>query len=148
MAAAQGVCIHHIARGSADVKRLAKFYQEVHSEFASRFPPVCFYFLQKETETTSPSNTLCFAQILGFERVESPNLGIEVVWLRLPPVFTLHLIQKDPESKLPETPWNPSSAVVDPKHLTRSHHICFSISNYESFVQTLKVTFLLISDNR
>ncbi|KAL6343483.1 hypothetical protein AAG906_024848 [Vitis piasezkii] len=113
MAAAQGVCIHHIARGSADVKRLAKFYQE----------------------------------ILGFERVESPNLGVEVVWLRLPPVFTLHLIQKDPESKLPETPWNASSAVVDPKHLTRSHHICFSISNYESFVQTLKEKGIEIFEN-
>ncbi|XP_019108068.1 glyoxylase I 4 isoform X3 [Beta vulgaris subsp. vulgaris] len=29
MAAAQGVCLNHIARESADVKRLATFYQQI-----------------------------------------------------------------------------------------------------------------------
>lgn len=38
MAAAQGVCIHHIARETADVKRLAKFYQEVPSD-----SPLCVF---------------------------------------------------------------------------------------------------------
>ncbi|URE39428.1 cysteine synthase [Musa troglodytarum] len=101
MAAAEGARLHHIARESPDVKRLAAFYQEV----------------------------------LGFERIEAPKFGeFEVIWLRLPPSFSLHLIEKDPRSKLPERP----SAVADPSALPRGHHICFAVSNYEAFVQTLK----------
>ncbi|XP_057957578.1 lactoylglutathione lyase [Malania oleifera] len=105
MAAAKDVCINHIARESADVKCLAKFYQE----------------------------------IFGFEQIENPDFGkLEVIWLRLPPAFALHLIQRDPESRLPEGPWSSTSAVADPKHLPRGHHICFSVSNFDSVVQTLK----------
>ncbi|CAL9760983.1 unnamed protein product, partial [Musa acuminata subsp. burmannicoides] len=101
MAAAEGARLHHIARESPDVKRLAAFYQEV----------------------------------LGFERIETPKFGeFEVIWLRLPPSFSLHLIEKDPRSKLPEGP----SAVADPSALPRGHHISFAVSNYETFVQTLK----------
>ncbi|KAJ4968020.1 hypothetical protein NE237_014721 [Protea cynaroides] len=105
MAAAKGVCLHHISRETSDLKRLAKFYKE----------------------------------ILGFEELESPKFGdFGVVWLRLPPVFGLHLIERNPETKLPEGPWSSTAAIADPKNLPRGHHICFAVSNYDSFVQTLK----------
>ncbi|RRT46474.1 hypothetical protein B296_00040413 [Ensete ventricosum] len=114
MAAAEGARLHHIARESPDVKRLAAFYQEVCN----------FHF-----------------QVLGFERIEAPKFGeFEVIWLRLPPSFSLHLIEKDPRSKLPEGP----SAVADPSALPRGHHISFAVSNYEAFVQTLNVRPFLI----
>ncbi|GAB4843367.1 hypothetical protein Ancab_013333 [Ancistrocladus abbreviatus] len=102
---AQGVCLNHIARESTDIKRLAKFYQE----------------------------------ILGFDEIDSPKFGeFEVIWLRLPPYFSLHLIQRNPQAKLPEGPYSASSPVADPKDLPRGHHICFSVSNFDSFVQFLK----------
>ncbi|KAJ7954876.1 Lactoylglutathione lyase/glyoxalase I family protein [Quillaja saponaria] len=81
--AAKVVSLSHISRESSDIKRLAKFYQE----------------------------------IFGFEEIESPNFG---------------------EFKLPEGPWSATSPVADPKHLPRGHHICLSVSNFESFLQTLK----------
>ncbi|KAK8953453.1 hypothetical protein KSP40_PGU021882 [Platanthera guangdongensis] len=107
-ARAIGVRLNHIARESSDVKRLAAFYQEV----------------------------------LGFERIESPNYrDFEVIWLRLSPDVTLHLIERHHlESKLPEgihvSP--PASVVTDPRVLPRSHHVCFGVSNYDDFVQSLK----------
>ncbi|KAK9287795.1 hypothetical protein L1049_016235 [Liquidambar formosana] len=105
MAAAKGACLNHVARETTDLKRLAKFYQE----------------------------------ILGFEEIESPKFGsFEVIWLRLGPSFALHLIQRNPENRLPEGPWSATSAVADPKNLPRGHHIAFSVSNFDSFVQTLK----------
>ncbi|KAF5189364.1 Lactoylglutathione lyase / glyoxalase I family protein [Thalictrum thalictroides] len=104
--AAEGVCLNHIARESADVNRLAKFYQE----------------------------------ILGFERLETPKFGeFEVIWLKLPPAFSLHLIQRDPAIKLPEGPFSATPrTIADPKNLPRGHHVSFAVSNYDSFVQTLK----------
>ncbi|CAK9142685.1 unnamed protein product [Ilex paraguariensis] len=102
--AAVGAYLNHVSRESSDIKRLAKFYQE----------------------------------IFGFEQVESPKLAFDVIWLKLGPSFYLHLIERDPETKLPEGPWSASSAVADPKDLPRGHHICFSVSNFDSFVQTLK----------
>ncbi|CAN6439744.1 unnamed protein product [Victoria cruziana] len=101
---ARGVHLHHIAKQTNDVGRLAQFYQE----------------------------------ILGFERTENPDLGFEVVWLKLPPSFSLHIIKKSPESRLPESPWSSSEAIKDPRHLPRGHHISFAVSNYDSFVQGLK----------
>ncbi|KAF7151531.1 hypothetical protein RHSIM_Rhsim02G0025700 [Rhododendron simsii] len=104
MAAAKGACLNHVSRESSDIKRLAKFYQE----------------------------------IFGFEQVESPKLEFDVIWLKLPSFF-LHLIERNPETRLPEGPWSATSADTDPKKLPRGHHICFSIANFDSFVQTLKV---------
>ncbi|KAL3505929.1 hypothetical protein ACH5RR_031311 [Cinchona calisaya] len=79
-----------------------------------------------------------YKEIFGFEQVESPKREFEVIWLKLGPSFYLHLIERDPTAKLPESPWSASSAVADPKNLPRGHHICFSVSNFDSFVQTLK----------
>ncbi|ONK74325.1 uncharacterized protein A4U43_C03F5080 [Asparagus officinalis] len=105
-AAAAGVHLNHIARETADVKRLASFYEE----------------------------------ILGFERIETPKFGdFEVIWLKLPP-FALHLIERDPRSKLPESPYSAPQPVgdIDPKAISRGHHLSFGVSNYEYFVKTLK----------
>ncbi|KAJ1384352.1 Vicinal oxygen chelate [Sesbania bispinosa] len=104
--AAEGVSLNHISRESSDIKRLAKFYQEM----------------------------------FGFEEVESPVFGeFKVVWLRLPSSsLYLHLIERDPTNNLPEGPWSATSPVADPSHLPRGHHLCFSVSNFQSFLNTLK----------
>ncbi|XAR54674.1 Lactoylglutathione lyase [Bertholletia excelsa] len=104
MAAAEGACLNHVSRESLDIKRLAKFYQE----------------------------------IFGFEQVESPTFVFDTIWLKIPPSFYLHLIERNPENRLPEGPWSAASAVKDPSHLPRGHHICFSVANFDSFIQTLK----------
>ncbi|KAF8041607.1 hypothetical protein BT93_A0261 [Corymbia citriodora subsp. variegata] len=86
-----------------------------------------------------------YKEILGFEEVESPNVGFKVIWLSLPSTgFFFHLIERLPETRLPEGPYSTSSPTVDPKHLLRGHHVCFTISNFESFVQTLKVNSFLV----
>ncbi|KAM7485523.1 hypothetical protein LguiA_001532 [Lonicera macranthoides] len=79
-----------------------------------------------------------YQQTFGFEEIESPKLEFKVIWLRLPPSLYLHLIERDPQNKLPEGPWSATSAVAEPKNLPRGHHICFSVSNFDYFVQTLK----------
>lgn len=130
MAAAEGVRLHHIARESADVKRLAAFYQEVRRHHYQLLPK----------RFVIPSLPLLFLQVLGFELIDSPKFGeFKVIWLRLPPSFSLHLIEKNPESKLPEGP----STVADPSALPRGHHISFAVSNYDAFVQAIKVRSLL-----
>lgn len=80
-------------------------------------------------------------QILGFEKVETPDFGFGVIWLKLSPCFYLHLIDRDPTTKLPEGPWSSVSAVKEPSNLPRGHHIAFSVANFDSFVHTLKVIF-------
>ncbi|KGN44241.1 uncharacterized protein LOC101211159 [Cucumis sativus] len=82
-----------------------------------------------------------YKEMFGFEEIESPDFGeLKVIWLNLPSAFQLHLIQRDPNSKLPEGPWSATSPVADPSHLPRGHHICFSvpISNFDSVVHALK----------
>ncbi|KAK9070808.1 hypothetical protein SSX86_011210 [Deinandra increscens subsp. villosa] len=81
-----------------------------------------------------------YQQVFGFERIESPNFEFKVIWLKLSPSFCLHLIERDPNSKLPEGPWscNSEEAVADPKELFRGHHICFTVSNFDSFVAAIK----------
>ena len=81
-------------------------------------------------------------QILGFEQIESPKFDqFEVIWLRssLPPYFSLHLIQRNPSTNLPEGPFSAASPIKDPSHLPRGHHVSFSVSNFDEFVQFLKV---------
>lgn len=79
-------------------------------------------------------------QILGFEQIEAPDLGFKVIWLSLPSTgFAMHFIERLPEARLPEGPYSATSPTADPKFLPRGHHLCFSVSNFDSFVQTLKV---------
>ncbi|KAK4587310.1 hypothetical protein RGQ29_024144 [Quercus rubra] len=80
-----------------------------------------------------------YKEIFGFEEIESPNfLEFKVIWLNLPSAFQLHLIERNPSNNLPEGPWSATSPVVDPSHLPRGHHICFTVSNLDSFLQSLK----------
>ncbi|XP_062146115.1 glyoxylase I 4 [Alnus glutinosa] len=80
-----------------------------------------------------------YKEIFGFEEIESPNfLEFKVIWLNLASAFQLHLIERNPSTKLPEGPWSATSPVADPSHLPRGHHICFSVSNFDSFVRTLE----------
>ncbi|KAK9992637.1 hypothetical protein SO802_027622 [Lithocarpus litseifolius] len=80
-----------------------------------------------------------YKEIFGFEEIESPNfLEFKVIWLNLSSAFQLHLIERNPSNNLPEGPWSATAPVVDPSHLPRGHHICFTVSNFESFLQSLK----------
>ncbi|XP_057450263.1 uncharacterized protein LOC130741393 isoform X2 [Lotus japonicus] len=82
-----------------------------------------------------------YKEVFGFEEVESPVFGeFKVVWLRLPSsLLYLHVIERNPNNNLPEGPWSATAPVVDPSHLPRGHHLCFSVSNLQSLLQTLKV---------
>ncbi|CAH1427953.1 unnamed protein product [Lactuca virosa] len=79
-----------------------------------------------------------YQEIFGFERIESPKFEFKVIWLRQSPSFCLHLIERNPNTKLPEGPWSATDAVADTKNLFRGHHLCFTVSNFDSFVKTLK----------
>ncbi|CAB4292060.1 unnamed protein product [Prunus armeniaca] len=79
-----------------------------------------------------------YKEIFGFEEIESPNLEFKVIWLKGPGAFAFHLIERNPDYNLPEGPWSATSPVADPSHLPRGHHVCFSVSNFHSFVQALK----------
>ncbi|XP_010543021.1 PREDICTED: lactoylglutathione lyase [Tarenaya hassleriana] len=81
-----------------------------------------------------------YKEVFGFEEIESPDFGdVKVIWLDLHGAFPMHLIQRNPSTKLPEGPYSAdTSAVRDPSHLPMGHHICFSVSDFDSLVQSLK----------
>ncbi|XP_059429184.1 glyoxylase I 4 [Corylus avellana] len=80
-----------------------------------------------------------YKEIFGFDEIESPEFGeFKVIWLNLASAFQLHLIERNPSTKLPEGPWSATAPVADPSHLPRGHHICFSVSNFDSFVRNLQ----------
>ncbi|KAJ0092020.1 hypothetical protein Patl1_25358 [Pistacia atlantica] len=80
-----------------------------------------------------------YKEIFGFEEIETPDFGeFKVIWLNLPGAFALHLIERSPVTKLPEGPYSATSPVADASHLPRGHHICFSVTNFDSFVRTLQ----------
>lgn len=100
---------------------------------------ICLNHIARETDDVKRLVNF-YQEILGFEAIETPKFGdFDVVWLRLPPYFSMHIIQRNPESKLPEGPFNSTSAITDPKRLPRGHHLSFSVSNFDSFVQSLKL---------
>ncbi|CAM8924392.1 unnamed protein product [Rhodiola kirilowii] len=79
-----------------------------------------------------------YQEILGFERIESPKLDFNIIWLSLPPdhAVQIHIIERNPEVNLPEGASH-SALDHDPNFLRRGHHVCFSVSNFHSFLQTL-----------
>ncbi|KAK3190061.1 hypothetical protein Dsin_029622 [Dipteronia sinensis] len=84
-----------------------------------------------------------YQEIFGFEEMKAPDFGdFKVIWLNLPGAFALHLIERSHVTKLPEGPYSATSAVADPSHLPRGHHICFSVSNFDSFVNSLKLFYV------
>lgn len=65
-----------------------------------------------------------YEEVLGFERVASPNYpAFQVAWLRLPgtPGVALHIIERAPPAQLP-----------------RRHHLAFSVADYDGFLTGLK----------
>ncbi|MCL7045212.1 hypothetical protein MKW94_010268 [Papaver nudicaule] len=99
---------------------------------------VCLHHIARETPDVERLVKF-YEEIFGFERIETPDFGaMKVVWLKISPVSSLHLIEKNPEAKLPESPWSTEGGVTDPKHLPRGHHLCFAVSNYDTVLQTLK----------
>ncbi|XP_073303446.1 uncharacterized protein [Primulina huaijiensis] len=79
-----------------------------------------------------------YKETFGFEQVESPTFDFEVIWLKLGSSLFLHLIERNPNSTLPESPWSATSAVEDPRNLPRGHHICIYVPNFDSLLQNLK----------
>lgn len=141
-----GATLSHISRESSDIRRLADFYKEVSSIFYKtksnhlRFQFFFFYWERMIIKSTEFLFILFCVQIFGFEEIEAPNFGeFKVIWLNLPGAFALHLIERNPGTKLPEGPYSTTSPTADPSHLPRGHHICFTVSDFDSFLQTLKV---------
>lgn len=129
-ALAQGATLDHVARESYDIKSLAQFYQEVYT----------YIYIYIFLLFVCSFGGVSFLQVLGFEEIESPKFEFGVIWLKLSPNVCLHLIERDIYSKLPESPYTADdTATVDTRHLYRGHHLCFSVSNFDSFVQALKV---------
>lgn len=58
--------------------------------------------------------------MLGFEKMETPQSfgDFNVTWLRLPPIYQLHVVERDPKSRLPESPFVVPS---DAKYVTADH---------------------------
>lgn len=81
-----------------------------------------------------------YEEVLGFKHMETPSFGnIEVVWLTLPPCFSLHVIQRNPEARLPESPLNaPADSRKDPSNLPTGHHLSFCVADYDACIKTLK----------
>ncbi|KAI3790414.1 hypothetical protein L2E82_03430 [Cichorium intybus] len=104
-----------------------------------------------ERKAERKSLTVKFKNLLGkshgcflLEPYPAPGFSVwrfdcKVIWLQQSPSFCLHLIERDSNTKLPEGPWSANGAVADPKNLPRGHHLCFSVSDFDSFVKTLKV---------
>ncbi|KAJ6796918.1 Uncharacterized protein M6B38_220915 [Iris pallida] len=100
---------------------------------------VRLHHISRETSDLNRLGTF-YQEILVFERIESPKFpDFEVVWLKLDHIY-LHLIERNPQSKLPEGPFSAPEGCdsVDPKAISRGHHLCFGVSNFDSFVQKLK----------
>ncbi|PWA63797.1 lactoylglutathione lyase / glyoxalase I family protein [Artemisia annua] len=98
----------------------------------------CFNHLSRESSDIERLANF-YQEIFGLERIESPKFDFKVIWLRQSPSFCLHLIERDPQTKLPEGPWSATDdSLADPTKLFRGHHLCFDVANFDSFLQTLK----------
>ncbi|KAK9083840.1 hypothetical protein Scep_030311 [Stephania cephalantha] len=76
-----------------------------------------------------------YEEVLGFERIETPAFdGGEVIWMRLPnSKTTIHISQR-----MEAGPRLEERSGADPKRLPRGHHVCFSVTNFDEFVRSLK----------
>uniref|UniRef100_A0A0E0D469 VOC domain-containing protein n=1 Tax=Oryza meridionalis TaxID=40149 RepID=A0A0E0D469_9ORYZ len=80
-----------------------------------------------------------YEEVLGFERVASPNYpAFQVAWLRLPgtPGVALHIIERDPAAAPAAVA--PGAAGAPPAQLPRRHHLAFSVADYDGFLAGLK----------
>lgn len=112
-AIAEGVRLHHIARETSDVERLAAFYAEV---------------LGFERVGAPKFGDFAVAWL----RIPRSPLSLHIIE-RNPQ-------SKLPVSPYAAAAAAASAAIVaDPKALPRGHHVSFAVSNYDAFVRTLKV---------
>ncbi|CAI0374939.1 unnamed protein product [Linum tenue] len=79
-----------------------------------------------------------YKEIFGFEEIETPDFGFNVIWLNLANAFSLHLIERSPETKLPEGPYSAVEPIREVSHISKGHHICISVANFDAFVGSLK----------
>nr|PNR28384.1 hypothetical protein PHYPA_028976 [Physcomitrium patens] len=78
----QGVHLHHIARETSDVHCLLDFYQQL------------------------PCLQICDF-VFGFKKLEASQLfgDFHVTWLHLSPIYSLHVVERDPKLRLLESPF-------------------------------------------
>jgi catechol 2,3-dioxygenase-like lactoylglutathione lyase family enzyme len=76
-----------------------------------------------------------YEEIFGFQRIDSPTIDFEIAWLStVPPSFSLHIIQKIPNSNLPDVKYTKDPELPQ----RRSHHISFVVTDYDGFVKSLR----------
>ncbi|XP_058105957.1 uncharacterized protein LOC131249306 [Magnolia sinica] len=107
-ATAEGAFLHHIARETRNVKRLAKFYHEV------------LGFERIETPKFGNLEVIW---------MKLPSASFSIHFIERDPQSTTLEGPSDLTAEID---------AADPKHLPRGHHLCFAVSNYDSLVQTLK----------
>ncbi|XP_024386259.1 uncharacterized protein [Physcomitrium patens] len=106
----------------------------------SPFQGVHLHHIARET---SDVNRLVdfYQQVFGFKKLETPQSfgDFNVTWLHLPPIYSLHVVERDPKSRLPESPFVvPSDANADVSALWRGPHLSFRVSDYDAAINTLK----------
>ncbi|KAJ7514087.1 hypothetical protein O6H91_23G027000 [Diphasiastrum complanatum] len=104
------------------------------------FAGVHLHHVARETDDVQRLTTF-YQQIFGFQKLETPAFGeFEVVWLTLPPSYSLHVIQRDRQSGLPESPFTvpPQASRRDPSSLWRGHHLSFRVLDYDSAIALLR----------
>ncbi|KAL9408102.1 hypothetical protein AB3S75_046615 [Citrus x aurantiifolia] len=92
-------------------------------------------------ETSDMSRFINFYQeLFGFEETASFEIeGTNVKWLYLAGVYTMHVIQRKTKSQL-SMPHSPPP-IVEFADLPSARHFCFTLSNFDFFIQTLKVIY-------
>ncbi|XP_024516068.1 uncharacterized protein LOC9648878 [Selaginella moellendorffii] len=91
---------------------------------------VCLQHIAREADDPH-AMALFYQEVLGFNRLETPNFGaMTVIWMSLPPSHSLHLIGR--ESK------RSTSSRKDPSVLPKSDHLAFRVENYNAAVQLIK----------
>ncbi|KAG5548551.1 hypothetical protein RHGRI_014042 [Rhododendron griersonianum] len=88
------------------------------------------------SQKTKANASVCGFGLQRFEQVESPKFEFNVIWLKLPSFFTSS--REIWRRSFPKDHGLLRQPLQTMKN-SRVHYICFSISNFESFVQTLEV---------
>ncbi|CAM6083910.1 unnamed protein product [Calypogeia fissa] len=81
-----------------------------------------------------------YEEIFGFKAIETPSeFGNTVAWLRVPPAYSLHIIKRNENSHLPESPFTATDdAKLDESALPTGHHLSFRVADYDAAVALLK----------
>ncbi|BBN11965.1 hypothetical protein MPTK1_5g16330 [Marchantia polymorpha subsp. ruderalis] len=103
------------------------------------FTGVLLNHIARETENVLKTAQF-YKEIFGFQNIQTPKeFGDSVVWLSLPPSHSLHIIKRNPESRLPESPFTATDdARRDERALPMAHHLSFRVSDYDAAIELLK----------